>query len=377
MTLSMTELTSQLVERLPIRHSPGVSDALSLAGDELARLGLDYDVRPYGDAQQITATHAFPAAGPHVIVNAHIDIEPFLHDETAAAAPRQPGRIYGPGASDMLGAVAATIEVLRGLSTRDDLMGRITVHLAVGAHQGGAGTADLLAGQGLPAADLAVIPEPTGGHVCTAAYGLARYQLHSTGEAGAMAMATDRTNAATHAATALLALNAADAELRRLYPTRRQYRYVLPGLLHAGHDAAEPAARAVVEFAVALPPLLPHDVALDVVRRHLSDSFEAAGLPLPSWESGTPRFAATDLGHRAFAETLRTVNPALGWCQYPCPSDARAFQDAGVAVVLYGPGELSRTRRPGEYVEAGELEEFAGTLGSALAHWLTTTEARR
>ncbi|MFD0480779.1 hypothetical protein ACFQ0B_81145 [Nonomuraea thailandensis] len=74
---------------------------------------------------------------------------------------------------------------------------------------------------------------------------------------------------------------------------------------------------------------------------------------------------------------LRNVNPALGWCQYPCPSDARAFQDAGVPVVLYGPGELSRTRRPGEYVETGELEEFAATLGSALAHWLTTTEARR
>ncbi|UBU19176.1 M20/M25/M40 family metallo-hydrolase [Nonomuraea gerenzanensis] len=377
MNLSPTELTSQLAERLPIRHSPGVSDALALAGAELARLGLDHDVRPYGDAQQITATHAFSAAGPHVIVNAHIDIEPFLYDHAATPAPREPGRVYGPGTSDMLGGIAATIGVLRGLSTRDDLMGRITVQLVVGAHQGGAGTTALLSGHDLPAADLAVIPEPTGGHVCTAAYGLARYQLRSTGEAGTMAMATDRTNAATHAATALLALNAADQELRRLYPTRQQFRYVLPGLLHAGHDAAEPAAGAVVEFAVALPPLLPHEVALDVVRRHLSDRFEAGGFPLPSWESGHPRFPATDLGHRAFAEVLRTVNPALGWCQYPCPSDARAFQDAGVAVVLYGPGELSRTRRPGEYVEAGELEEFAGTLGSALARWLTTTEARR
>ncbi|MFD0480744.1 M20/M25/M40 family metallo-hydrolase [Nonomuraea thailandensis] len=295
MNLSPTELTSQLVERLPIRHSPGVSDALALAGAELARLGLDHDVRPYGDAQQITATHAFSAAGPHVIVNAHIDIEPFLHDN-AAQAPREPGRVYGPGASDMLGGIAATIAVLRGLSARDGLTGRITVQLVVGAHQGGAGTTDLLAGllagqvtgQGLPAPDLAVIPEPTGGHVCTAAYGLARYQLQSTGDAGTMAMATDRTNAATHAATALLALNAADQELRRLYPTRQQFRYVLPGLLHAGHDAAEPAASAVVEFAVALPPLLPHEVALDVVRRHLSDRFEAGGLPLPSWESGTP-----------------------------------------------------------------------------------------
>ncbi|MFD0480778.1 M20/M25/M40 family metallo-hydrolase [Nonomuraea thailandensis] len=170
MNLSPTELTSQLVERLPIRHSPGVSDALALAGAELARLGLDHDVRPYGDAQQITATHAFSAAGPHVIVNAHIDIEPFLHDN-AAQAPREPGRVYGPGASDMLGGIAATIAVLRGLSARDGLTGRITVQLVVGAHQGGAGTTDLLAGllagqvtgQGCPRRTWPSSPSPRAG----------------------------------------------------------------------------------------------------------------------------------------------------------------------------------------------------------------------
>jgi acetylornithine deacetylase/succinyl-diaminopimelate desuccinylase-like protein len=374
--LSPTELTSQLVERLPIRHSPGVSDALDLAGIELSKLGLDHDVRPYGGTQQITATHAFSANGPHVIVNAHIDIEPFLPEAGAAPAPHGHHRVYGPGASDMLGGIAATISALRGLTARDDLTGRITVQLVVGAHLGGAGTAELLSDRGLPPADLAIIPEPTGGHVCTAAYSFARYQLQSTGDAGAMATATDRTNAATHAATALLALNAADQELRTLYPTRQQVRYVLPGLIHAGHDAAAPATKAMVEFAVALPPLLPQEVALDVVRRHMAERFAEDGLPLPSWETGTPLFPATDLGHREFAEVLRKVNPVLGWCQYPCPSDARAFQDAGIAVVLYGPGELSRTRRPGEYVEAGELEEFATTLGSALGHWLAEGAGR-
>jgi acetylornithine deacetylase/succinyl-diaminopimelate desuccinylase-like protein len=375
--LSVVELTSELIRCHPIYQSRGVFDALDIAELQLKRLGLDCDVRPYNRGRQITATHAFASGGPHVIVNGHIDIEAVV-DKADWSIPGlwrsgnlREGRVYGAGANDMLGGVAATIATVQELVKHEELTGRITVQLVVGRHLGGAGTTDLFTDLDLPGVDLAVLTEPTDRHVCTAAYGFAQYRLRSVGTASAMAFATDRKNAATHAAMALLALNTANSRLQELYPTRQQVRYILPGMIHAGQDAAVPATEAQVDFAMALPPLLPEEVALEVVRESLLDQFAAADIPLPTWERYGPHFLPTDLGHSPFATLIRSLNPALSWCQYPCPSDARVFQDADIPVVLYGPGDRSRTRRPNEYVETDELHESVTTLSAALGHWLS------
>lgn len=376
MDLSVAELTSELVRCRPVHRSPGVREALGIVAEQLRRLGLDCATRPYDGGHQILAGHSFGADGPHVVVNGHIDIE----DDGAAARPApgprpggsgHPGRIYGAGASDMLGGIAALVATVRELLGRDGLTGRITVQIVIGRHLGGASTLALFQDTVLPPVDLAVIAEPTNRHVCTTAYGFAGFRLRSAGSPGPMAYATDRSNAGTHAATALLALDSANHRLQELYPTHQRIRYVLPGVIRAGTDAAVPATEALVEFAMALPPLLPEDTALGVITDSLRSRFADAGLPPPVWESHGPRFPATSLGHTPFSDLLREVDPGLRWCQYPCPSDARVFQDLGIPMVLYGPGDLARTRRPDEYIEIAELHRYVRTLSTALARWLT------
>ncbi|MEU7001064.1 M20/M25/M40 family metallo-hydrolase [Nonomuraea sp. NPDC046570] len=376
MGLSVTELTSELVRCHPTHRSTGVSDAIDLAGHTLKALGFDCEVRPYDGGRQITATHAFPTDGPHVIVHGHIDIEDVVQ-ESGWSAPGlwragevRDGRVYGAGSSDMLGGIAVLIAAARRLAGRTGLTGRITVQIAIDRHLGGGGTR-ALQNADLPHASLAVLAEPTDRHVCTTAYGFAHYRLTSRAGGGVMAYAAEEDNAATHAATALLALDSANRMLQDLYPTQQHIRYVLPGSIHAGDSASTAAVTGAVELAIALPPLLPEETALDIVNDSLIRRFTAADLPLPDWERMEPRFAATHLGHQNFSDLLRTVNPALRWCQYPCPSDARVFQDLGIPVVLYGPGDLARTKRPDEYVEIAELDECADTLDAALARWLT------
>lgn len=371
MDLSVVDLTSELIRCHPVYRSPGVGKALDIAAEQLRGLGLDCDVHPYDGGHQLLAGHVFSPDGPHVVVNGHIDIE---NGGQALPGPRHddahPDRIYGAGASDMLGGIAALIATVRDLLRRDDLTGRITLQIVIGRHLGGASTRALFEEAALPRADLAIIAEPTNRHVCTTAYGFACYRLRSVGSPGPMAYATDRKNAGTHAATALLALDSANHRLQELYPTHQRIRYVLPGVIRAGTEAATPAAEALVEFAMALPPLLPEDTALKVVDTTIRSRFSAAGLPLPTWEPYGPKFPATSLGHTSFSNLLREVDPGLRWCQYPCPSDARAFQDLGIPMVLYGPGDLARTRQPGEYIEAGELHRYVRTLSTALARWL-------
>jgi acetylornithine deacetylase len=376
MSLSVAELTSELVRCHPTHRGEGVGAAIDLAARALKTLGLDCEIRPYEGGPQITATHTFPGDGPHVIVHGHVDIED-VPDESEWSAPGlwrsgqvRAGRVYGAGASDMLGGIAALITVMRRLAGRSGLSGRVTVQIAVDRHTGGNGTRALQSPD-LPPADLAVLAEPTNRHVCTTAYGFARYHLTAHAEGGPMAYTGEEGNAATHAATALLALDSANRTLQELYPTRQRIRYVLPSSIHAGDQYSAPATTATVDFAMALPPLLPEENALAVVTDTLVRRFTAAGLPMPTWERREPRFAATSLGHQAFADLLREVDGNLQWCQYPCPSDAQVFQELGVPVVLYGPGDLARTRRPDEYVEIAELDECVENLDAALTRWLS------
>ncbi|SDK53781.1 M20 family metallopeptidase [Nonomuraea jiangxiensis] len=376
MSLSVAELTSELVRCHPTHRSEGVSAAIDLAAHTLRTLGLDCEIRPYEGGPQIAATHAFADDGPHVIVHGHIDIED-VADETGWSSPGlwrageiRAGRVYGAGTSDMLGGIATLITAVRRLAEQGGLTGRVTVQIAVDRHLGGGGTRALLSAD-LPRAELAVLAEPTNRHVCTTAYGFARYHLTAHACGGPMAYATDESNAATHASTALLALESANRVLQELYPTREGIRYVLPTSIHAGDQVSAPATVAAVDFAVALPPLLPEETALTVITDTLIHKFASAGLPVPSWERGEPHFTATSLGHQVFADLLREVNPGLQWCQYPCPSDARVFQELGVPVVLHGPGDLARTRRSDEYVEIAELDECVDTLSTALTRWLS------
>lgn len=376
MSFSVAGLTSELVRCHPTHRSRGAAAAIDLAADTLKALGLDCEIRPYEGGPQITATHTFPTDGPHVIVHGHIDIED-VADEAGWSAPDlwrsgeiRAGRVFGAGTSDMLGGVAALITAIQRLTGQPGLTGRITVQIAVDRHMGGLGTR-ALQNADLPQADLAVLAEPTNRHVCTTAYGFARYHLTARAGGGPMAYATEEGNAATHAATALLALDSANRTLQELYPTRERIRYVLPSAIHAGDQHSAPATSATLDFAVALPPLLPEEAALTVVTDTLIRRFGAAGLPMPAWERREPHVAATSLGHQFFADLLRDVNSGLQWCQYPCPSDAKVFQDLGVPVVLYGPGDVARTRRPDEYVEVAELDECVETLNTALTRWLS------
>ncbi|MEV0583881.1 M20/M25/M40 family metallo-hydrolase [Nonomuraea sp. NPDC050310] len=362
MTLSTAELTSRLAGLRPTHASDGAALAAELTAAELTEHGLTAELRERDGARQVLATCDLGPGGRHVVLNGHLDIDQPIMDDSGGEL--RSGRIHGTGTSDMLGGVATIVTAVAELARRSDLHGRLTVQLVADGHRDGAGTNALAAL--LDDAELAILTEPTDRHVCTTAYGFSRHRLTSWGAPGPMAYAADVHNAATHAAAAVLALNDANEELRQLYPTRQGIRYVLPGRVAAGLDPSTPALSGEVDFTLALPPLLPAEVARKVIDDRLHDRFHPAGLPLPSWSERELLSPATSLGHTTFADLLRTVNPGLSWCQYPCPSDAHVFQELGVPMVLYGPGDTTRTRRPGEHVEVAELEECGRTLTSAL-----------
>jgi acetylornithine deacetylase len=144
-------------------------DGQALAGAPLVPPGLDFAGRP-----QLIATLPGSADGPALLFNGHIDVvsaEPLGDWTTPPFAPEvRDGKLYGRGACDMKGGIAAMVlaaEALAGLGVR--LAGDLVVATNTDEESSGAGGTALV-GHGLTA-DAGIVTEPTGFSVWIACRG--------------------------------------------------------------------------------------------------------------------------------------------------------------------------------------------------------------
>lgn len=164
-------------------------DAQRFVAGALARIGADVDTwsidmaslaeHPAYSAEvdrpeALGVVGAFGAAGPErppgrgarptLMLNGHIDVVPTGDPDDWTTGPFSPtvrdGRLYGRGACDMKGGLAAAIHAIDAVGRAGvRLDGRVVVASVVGEEDGGCGTlATLLHGI---TADACVIPEPT------------------------------------------------------------------------------------------------------------------------------------------------------------------------------------------------------------------------
>jgi acetylornithine deacetylase len=144
-------------------------DVTAMAGRALVPPGLDFAGRP-----QLIARFPGAGAGRSLVFNGHIDVvsgEPTAEWTSDPFAPEvRDGRLYGRGACDMKGGIAAMVfaaEALARLGVRLD--GDLLVATNTDEESSGAG-ASALVEHGLRA-DAGIVTEPTGGQVWIACRG--------------------------------------------------------------------------------------------------------------------------------------------------------------------------------------------------------------
>lgn len=157
--------------------------AYELSGRPLVPPGLDFADRP-----QLIATQRAPSGhGRSLIFNGHIDaVSPEPRDNWATD-PFEPqirdGKLYGRGACDMKGGVAAMVFALQKLAeTGTRLAGDLIVATNTDEESSGAGGAALVH-RGLHAS-AAIVPEPTGFDVWIACRGSEYCTINVPGRAG-------------------------------------------------------------------------------------------------------------------------------------------------------------------------------------------------
>ncbi len=131
--------------------------------------GAEVQVLPlYPGDVEVVARLPGRGAGRSLLINGHVDVAATAPGETWSHPPFQPvrrnGRIYGRGATDMKGGIAAALMALRAvLETSGRTRGDVLIHLVTGEEMGEGGT--LLALDHTPPVEFALVPEPSGGEL--------------------------------------------------------------------------------------------------------------------------------------------------------------------------------------------------------------------
>ncbi|PHQ39505.1 succinyl-diaminopimelate desuccinylase [Halorubrum persicum] len=376
--------------RTPSHES--VDEMRALVVETLDRFGVDCEVVA-GGCVLAEKRSAAPAAGPHLVLNTHLDTVtphvPFERGEAAADERGGPAAgdapedvIRGRGACDAKGPLAA---LLAGFLAADPERGRLTLaltpdeeSLSLGAAAltgRSPGTADRLDG------DLFLVGEPTGLDACTAAKGrfqgtveLSGTAAHAAEFAGANAVA-----AAEGALAAIRTFDDRSDEHPQLGPPK-----LTPTVIEGGGATNQvPADCAITVDRRSVPPETAEGFRsslADAVRESTPDDV-GVGVALTDRESPFFEAFSTDPDHE-LVETVATaarsaadsvgLSASRGGAVRPFGAATEASYFAPAPTVVFGPGDLADdagavAHAEREYVRVREVAAAAAAVKRAVS----------
>ena len=324
---------------------------------------------PEGDRANLFATIGDPSA-PGYILSGHVDVVPAGEPEWKADPfiLRKDGeKLIGRGSCDMKGFVAAVLSAVPKLSSMP-LKAPIHIALSYDEEAGCKGVPHMLSRlPELCAPALgAIIGEPTGLVPVLAHKGKAAIRIAAHGVSGH----SSRPDLGVNAIHKLLpALLAATRQADKLQSGPQDARFAPPysslqiGTVTGGQaiNIIPDRAEARIE-ARAIAGVDPNELLLPLI-----EAAKATGLETETLSSYPALALDQETPLAALAEDI-SGNKPLGAVSFG--TEAGLFQQAGVASVICGPGDISRAHRPEEYLTATELEgarQMVLRLGSDLA----------
>jgi len=196
---------------------PGETAIADVVAGFLREAGLEIElVEPRPVRPSVVGWLRGAGGGPALLLNAHTDTVGF----GALAGPLTPriehGRLYGRGAYDMKGGLAAILAAAAGLAQGPRLRGDLIVTAVADEEHASLGTAAVLAHLQATGArvDGAIVTEPTEMQLCVAHKGFAWATIATRGHAAHGSRRADGVDAIAHMGRVLAALERLDAELQ-------------------------------------------------------------------------------------------------------------------------------------------------------------------
>lgn len=371
-------LTSGLVRCRSVNPGGDETAVARQIMSELRDIGCEADVVEFSERRpSIAAVIEGRRSGPRLVLNGHMDTVAagdecaWTHDPFGGV--EADGIVWGRGAVDMKGGLAAQLACARALAARrHDLLGSVVLHFAAGEECGEPGTLSLLR-KGY-AGDWGIVTEPTHLQLATASKGVAWFEVTVRGESAHAGVGSDRDPLKVLSAM-LAAIDRYGQELScRRHPllgsarcsvttvrggsqhnaTAEQAAFTIDRRLLPGEtkESALAEIRAVVGFVV------PSGFGLRIDSlHHTFDPAEVTGGELVEHVEQ----AVTEVT----GGPLVRIGTAYG-------SDVRhLIHSAGMEAVTFGPGEVDLMHSVDERIEVREVRDAALALALTAASLLS------
>jgi acetylornithine deacetylase len=321
--------------------APGERDVAALVAAELRRSGLDVVVEEVAPGRpNVVGVLEGRAPGAALMLCGHTDTVGVAGMRDPFTPVERDGRLFGRGAQDMKGGVAAIVSAAAALAARGLPAGRLVVAAVADEEHSSIG-ADALVTRWR--ADAAVVTEPTDLTIAVGHKGFAWVEVAVEGTAAHGSRPAEGEDAILRLGRVLTRLEALDGALQ----ARTPHPLVGTGSLHAstvtgGRELSSYPDRAVLQMERRLLPAEPETAAIDEVRGILADlaredpTFRGRATAMfsrPAYEIDRAHALPGRLGAAVTrAGGASRIAGASFW------TDAAILGHAGIPSVLFGPG---------------------------------------
>ena len=360
----LVQLTQALV-RIDTQNPPGNEGSLAaFAAEHLGRFGLACELQEVKPGRANLLARLGPqGARPHLIFNGHADTVPagggWTHDPLGGVLGD--GRLYGRGAADMKGGLAAMMTAVEALVRSDArISGSLTLAATMDEEETQEGTRFAVR-HGLRG-DFAIVGEPTELLPVIAHKGDAVIEVETRGVEAHGSTPDAGVSAIDHMGDVLVELRALSERMRARRDPLVGHPTLHVGTIEGGVNPWMVAGRCRITIdRRVLPGELPEDVV-----REVQEVVDRLGKRVPNFR-GTARLVT-------FAQPMKTVptNPVVaaireatarvvgrdpgihGWSA-TCDANIHV-NDGDTPAIVFGPGSIERdAHRPDESVAVGEL----------------------
>lgn len=319
---------------------------------------------------------------PPVVLNGHLDVVPVGDPARWRFDPfsgiRSDGAIWGRGATDMKGPIAAGLMALLALKESAAPLARdVEFHLVIGEESGGLGT--LFALSERPKAGAAIVLEPTRNRIVTAGAGSVQFTVRATGKAAHGSAPWEGRSALAMLLHCLKRIEAYAARRNAsishpLFATFPQQVPLSIGTFSAGEWRATVPESGQFSGRVGLLPgeevaEIRREIENEVIACHGELQVEPHELTIDWPNVGFPAWETALDGE--LMEALRAAAGIVGQPVDPTGvtfgADSGFIARNGIPVAMYGPGDIAVAHMVNEHISERELVAAGKMLALVLA----------
>ncbi|MEF8799485.1 MAG: ArgE/DapE family deacylase [Halolamina sp.] len=354
-----------------------------------------YEQYGYDDRPNVAATIDGSGDGPSIALAGHIDVVSVNEDRWTYdpwSATREGGKVYGRGACDMKGGLAANVFALEALRDLDiDLAGDVVVESTIDEEAGGTGGALSALERGYQP-DAAIITEPYGvPNIGVASAGAMYFRITVPGKAAHAAHGFAGVNAINKATDIVQALDELDRERKSrlsFQPAVNQYQEAEAavtnlnvGIFEAGDWPSTVPDEAIIECRIGWPPGETREEVREQVRETVesvvgADAWLSENTPEFEWFGWNSNPHALETDHEFVQLTRQHAEDVCGtegeWTGGLAGLDERFYVNYyDIPCPSVGPSG-GHVHGADEYVDIDSLVDVAQTVALTTADWCGT-----